>query len=85
LSPACRPSSSIELTEDAVERPELAVRRQWTLDEEHFRPTDDRETATSTYLETWPQAVKWIREAVVDGIKLVQQNGRPPIKLHHLP
>ncbi|GEM_PF-1500079 len=59
------------VTDAAVQSPSLVVNRIWMLDETSFRLPFDPEAQTSTYLESWPMALKWMREAVVDGKMLV--------------
>lgn len=62
---------------DAVSSPSLVVQHVWELNEKSFRLPGDKEAATSTYLQSWPQALKWMRDAVVDGQQLVLEHHEP--------
>lgn len=62
------------VTEKAVANPSLVVQHIRELNEKSFRSPSDREASTSSYLESWQQAVKWLRDAVVDGHKLVLES-----------
>jgi hypothetical protein len=66
------------VTEEAVRSPTLVVRRVWELNSGSFRLPGDVEAAASTYLESWQQAVRWLKDAIVDGRMVVLENHRPP-------